>query len=92
MGNNNSEFKCVFDTGSSWMWIPDIECKDCHNPNNGKNRYSCNINSDCEVTAIQKNLEYSRGKISGYIAKDDVKIGGLKARHTFITAYKDNNL
>ena len=30
LGADQKEFSFIFDTGSSWLWVPTKECKKCH--------------------------------------------------------------
>jgi len=82
VGSGDNRFKCVFDTGSSYVWVPGKECTDCHNPDNGRNRYECKeTDPNCVVTNQVRRLSYGKGEVAGRLAMDDVTLG-----------YGENNL
>ena len=90
VGKQGQEFNCVFDTGSSWLWVPSINCTEmsCHNLPNGQNRYTCDEgeNSTCEVSKNLKTIEYGMGSIEGFVTRDKVKLqDGMETDHVFLS-------
>ena len=45
VGSHNSRFKVLFDTGSSWIWLPSIQCDACDT----NHKYYCSDESSCLV-------------------------------------------
>ena len=65
------------DTGSPWIWIPDIRCKNCFKSNTVSHYYNCTANS---ATCYQRKsksstLEYLQGNITGLPGTDTTVFG-----------------
>ena len=59
----------IFDTGSPWMWLPTNDCRRCHTTNlfDADASTSFSKNED-----LEKELEYEKGKATGFFATDRV--------------------
>ena len=74
VGTPPKDFRILFDTGSSNLWLPSSQCNIC----NGKNQYN-NFNS---ISYKSSNhffeINYVSGIVSGFISEDTIKIGGIQ--------------
>ena len=90
---NQSEFTCIFDTGSAFVWVPSIECHDCHNPFNGFNRHQCFKDNGCENFANKMSIHYGKGDVSGHFVKDYVELeNGMTFKQHILAAKTDGHL
>ncbi|XP_039109472.1 pepsin F-like [Hyaena hyaena] len=75
IGTPPQEFKVIFDTGSSDLWVPSIYCSSpacaTHNVFNPVR------SSTCRVSDRSIHLQYGSGMMSGFLAYDTVRFGGL---------------
>ena len=72
MGTHLQEMDFIFDTGSSWTWIPN---KDCSEFDCGRNkRYNYEKSKKYEISKNEKEVHYGVGSITGYIASDSIAI------------------
>mmetsp|Transcript_14305 Transcript_14305/g.24347 ORF Transcript_14305/g.24347 Transcript_14305/m.24347 type:complete len:85 (+) Transcript_14305:341-595(+) len=62
----------IFDTGSTWTWIPSIDCPDSQCPNE---HYDYDKSSGYRNTGDQDSVVYGIGEIRGDVVNDDVAIG-----------------
>lgn len=62
--------KFIYDTGSSWLWVPLKECNGC--PTN--NLYDRSKSNSLIDLGESKELFYGRGYVNGSIVQDDVSI------------------
>ena len=60
----------MYDTGSSWLWIPETGCSGCPN----SNRFDSATSTSYSTDNVAKDLYYGKGQASGIIATDDVTI------------------
>ncbi|XP_042532484.1 pepsin F-like [Dipodomys spectabilis] len=75
IGSPPQEFKVVLDTGSAALWVPSIYCSSqaC-----AKHKvFNPLLSSTFLVSGRPINIAYGSGKMSGFLAYDTVKIGGL---------------
>jgi len=72
IGTPPKEFKVLFDTGSSNLWIPSIDCKTCNN----KITYNYNESSSYESNNDTFEINYVSGKVSGISNIDNVIFAG----------------
>jgi hypothetical protein len=77
VGSNNQAFNMVYDTGSSWFWIPQFDCTGC--PTEG-NRFIPSTSTTYQGTGERKQLSYGKGFAAGEIGTDEI---GLER---FVTA------
>jgi len=83
VGTPPHEFKVVFDTGSSVLWVPDASCKSeactlhktfrLHNSKTGS-LLGTSSSSDPQVRVAK--IQYGTGSMTGVEASDTVRIGG----------------
>mmetsp|Transcript_2979 Transcript_2979/g.4391 ORF Transcript_2979/g.4391 Transcript_2979/m.4391 type:complete len:392 (-) Transcript_2979:302-1477(-) len=77
VGDPGQEFQVIFDTGSSNLWVPSIDCT-----------YSCADHAQYDITAsstaqaMQKDFSivYGSGSVEGTFVEDDVDLGGLACK------------
>jgi hypothetical protein len=75
MGTPASEFKVIFDTGSSvipiqWLWIPGPNCK-CHK---SPNRLEISQSSTYLNLNISRTLHYNKGRVEGSVCQESVSL------------------
>jgi len=84
IGNPGQVFRVVFDTGSSNLWIPSIQCVDKDGGCGGKLYYDHDASSTyhpdtCEILFIP----YGTGFVGGYLSNDTVNVGGIEVEAMF---------
>ena len=73
VGSPPKDFKILFDTGSSNLWLPSSKCNIC----NDKNIYNSSDSTTYQESNKNFEINYVSGKVSGFISEDIVNIGGL---------------
>ena len=75
LGEKKDKFNVLFDTGSSWTWLPSKKCNSCKQVGI-KNLFSCQNSATCYKDPMEVEIEYGKGAIEGTIAHDDVTFDG----------------
>ncbi|XP_032270916.1 pepsin F-like [Halichoerus grypus] len=75
IGTPPQEFKVIFDTGSSDLWVPSTYCSSpaCAN----HNVFNPLLSSTFRISGRPIHLQYGSGRMSGFLAYDTVQFGGL---------------
>ncbi|XP_057583937.1 pregnancy-associated glycoprotein 2-like [Hippopotamus amphibius kiboko] len=75
IGTPPQEFKVIFDTGSSCMWVPSIHCSSpsCRS----HNLFNPQLSSTLRLTGQSINFKYSTGRMAGVVAYDTLRIMNL---------------
>ena len=85
IGTPEQNFRVVFDTGSSDLWVPSYKGDKNDQLYNGERKYKSSDSS----TYINDNrpfaIKYGTGSIEGFLSKDTVHIGNLKVPGMFTT-------
>jgi saccharopepsin len=88
VGTPPQDMELVLDTGSSWIWVPSVDC-DCHE----SNRYDYKSSSTYYDTKKSLILQYGVGTVYGNLSQETFSIGNLSAKNQdFILSYKDSDL
>ena len=92
VGTPPQPFDVIFDTGSSWLWVPSTSCNKCHS---SAHRFDSAGSSTFEDTDEPISLQYGKGSGSGSIANETVGIGDktpvFAAQQKFILLDKDQD-
>lgn len=82
IGSPPQNLTFIFDTGSSWLWAPSIDCETCNN----STKFNYSDSSTFNSTGSRISLEYGQGEASGVLSTDAVSIGtpSLNATQYFI--------
>lgn len=87
IGNPPQKFDVLFDTGSSYVWIPSSKCfEGCLKSGNiPRVQYKSNESSSYEnLHGLPLEIAYGKGKTVGFWSADDIKIGDhLKFENQF---------
>ena len=75
IGNPPQAFDVIFDTGSSNLWVPSVNCKSetckIHK------MYNSSLSSTYHANGTEFKLKYGSGSLSGLQSTDDVKFAGV---------------
>jgi hypothetical protein len=83
IGNPAQPFKVLFDTGSEYIWVPDVAVKEA----NFLNKFNCTSSSSCAKDDDRLvSITYGAGKIQGNLASDSIHVSpAMKAdNQTFV--------
>jgi len=78
IGTPPQNFTVIFDTGSSNLWVPSINCKEktCLS----HHRYVSNASRTYKKNGERIVIEYGSGSMVGYLSEDVVGLGGLTVK------------
>ena len=70
IGSNKQQLNFIYDTGSSWLWVPKKDCEGCPSSN-----YFDSENSETyNPQDLYLQLHYGKGSAKGYIFEDQVSL------------------
>jgi len=80
IGTPSQKFTVVFDTGSSNLWVPSSKCGFLQVPCDLHAKFDSKASETYEADGTPFAIEYGCGSLSGFLSKDDVKIGDLTVK------------
>lgn len=74
IGTPPQEFTVIFDTGSSNLWVPKVNCKNCGYwfINGGKKKYDDTKSSTFKRDGSDFHIQYGSGDVQGFFSVDNV--------------------
>lgn len=75
IGSPPQNFRVIFDTGSSNLWVPEVGCEHCGSKWVGeKNKFEENQSSSFQVVGTDFNIQYGSGPVSGIFGEDTITL------------------
>jgi len=79
VGTPPQKLTCMFDTGSSNLWVPSKKCGGCGH----HTLYDADASSTYRKNGTDFHIQYGSGPVSGFLSKDVVEVGGAEVPITF---------
>eukprot|EP00741_Cyanophora_paradoxa_P009228 tig00001487_g8938.t1 len=77
IGEPEQLFTCVFDTGSSNLWVPSRRCESSCGSHR---RFDGSLSKTYSFVGTGIEIHYGSGSMKGYVGRDTVRVAGLVAR------------
>lgn len=77
LGTPGRDFKVIFDTGSSDLWVPSALCTVCGR----RPKYDSDSSSTYVKDPRRFHISYMGGPVSGLLAEDTLRFGGFTVRN-----------
>ncbi len=76
IGSPPQKFTVIFDTGSSNLWVPKVNCKNCGYwfINGGKSKYDDAKSTSYQVDGSDFHIQYGSGDVHGFFSLDSVTL------------------
>lgn len=78
IGSSLQTFEVVFDTGSSYLWVPSSSCTTCQEQGLTES-FNCDDSSSCDSLGEEIDIEYGTGMLTGVLVEDNVQLGDYTA-------------
>jgi hypothetical protein len=87
IGTPGQMFECIYDTGSSNLWVP---APDCHSSCGQHKKFDPTKSSTYISNHSHKfNIQYGSGPVSGYQAADSINVGGYPIKNQQMALIND---
>lgn len=83
IGTPAKTFQVLFDTGSSNLWVPSVDCSNCKTD---AAKYDPTASSTYVKNGTDFKIQYGTGSMTGEVVHDVLEIGDLKASVDFAVA------
>lgn len=90
IGTPGQNFEVIFDTGSSNLWVPSVDCtSNCGGVFFHKNEYDSSKSSTYVANGTAFDIEYGSGSVKGTFLEDTVTSGGVTVTNMCLAQVTD---